>query len=79
MYSLGIITKPVRLYIVCVKINNEECFFTAFPFEKFILFYFWFGLDVVRSTGNLFSIVYSPSPCSRPSAFEPVISDSSPR
>ena len=42
--------------IVHVKINNEELFFNAFLFEKFILFYFWIGLDVVLSMGNLSSV-----------------------
>ena len=36
-----------------LKINNEELFFNAFPFENSYFFNFWIGLDVVRSTGNL--------------------------
>ena len=45
----------MRLY-VCVKINNDESFFNAFPFENSFYFYFWIGLDMVRSTGNLSSV-----------------------
>ena len=41
---------------VCVKINNEELFFNAFLFWKFILFFVLDRLiDAVRSTGNLSS------------------------
>ena len=42
-------------FIVCVKITNEELFFIAFPLEQ-IHFFFWLGLDVVRSTGKLSSV-----------------------
>ena len=34
-------------------IHNEELIFQFFPVGKLILFLFWIGLDVVRSTGNL--------------------------
>ena len=40
---------------VCVKINNDELFCNAFPFENSYAFYLWIDLDVVRSTGNLSS------------------------
>ena len=45
----------MRLYSVCVKINNDELFCNTFPFDKIKLLYFWIDLDVVRSTGNLSS------------------------
>ena len=42
--------------MACVKINNEELvFFLLLSRLKFILFYFWIGLDMVHSTGNLSS------------------------
>ena len=44
--------------LVCIKINNEELFFNAFPFENsyyFIDRLVWMVLDVVRSTRNLSS------------------------
>ena len=42
----------MRLYRVCVQINNEEFnFFNAFPF------YFIIGLGVMRSTGNMSSVI----------------------
>ena len=34
----------------------KNFFLNVFPFENsYYLFYFWIGLDVVRSTGNLSS------------------------
>ena len=43
------LSRSLCVCIVCVKINNE-----CSPVSKLILFYFWMGLDVVRSTGKLF-------------------------
>ena len=42
---------------MCVKINYEELFFNAFPFENSYYFISGRGLDVVRSTGNMSSLV----------------------
>ena len=33
-WGLGIITWPLRMYSVCVKINNDELFCNVFPFEN---------------------------------------------
>ena len=54
--GLGLLLRSLCVCTVCVKINNDEMFFNAFPFEN--SFYFWIGLDMVRSTGNLSSLTF---------------------
>ena len=54
--GLGLLLRSLCVCTVCVKINNDELLFNAFPFEN--SFYFWIGLDMVRSTGNLSSMTF---------------------
>ena len=45
----------ITIYLFWWTVDANDELFVMFPVWTFILFYFWIGLDMVRSTGNLSS------------------------